>query len=429
MVDARLSVQGLQVLREAMGGVPALVSAVLADLAEGRREELVTLASTGAGVAPGAPTTLMDRRARDWALRVVERDGDDRLALLLTLLPPLPLETTAAVVDPAVPVRTVDRVHVLTVLGDWDHLDVVLAQGIRVLASLTRAERTALVRRWPRTGDGMWPHLAAGRAFLNSSWRSTGAAAPRPWDELGFLYRATDVALLPPAVRGLPGRVLRLTSHAPVGDGPSACADLEAAVEVLTECVLDAHRERDRGDLGPQAHEDRVRILSLALQGAAEACLGVGMVLRAQQCLNRPRSLGQVTPWGVLGSRRTEQGLRVRLALLAAVANLPVEAADHLAAYEAGREPGPCDDGEACLARAARLLIDAGTGASSETGPVTALTGRGLSSTQIADELGVGTETVRTLTKRLYRRLDVHTRREAVRAARERGLLGRTGRR
>lgn len=54
---------------------------------------------------------------------------------------------------------------------------------------------------------------------------------------------------------------------------------------------------------------------------------------------------------------------------------------------------------------------------------------RGLSSTQIADELGVGTETVRTLTKRLYRRLDVHTRREAVRAARERGLLGRTGRR
>lgn len=359
VVDARLSVQGLQVLREAMGGVPALVSAVLADLAEGRREELVTLASTGAGVAPGAPTTLMDRRARDWALRVVERDGDDRLGLLLTLLPPLPLETTAAVVDPAVPVRTVDRVYVLTVLGDWDHLDVVLAQGIRVLASLTRAERTALVRRWPRTGDGMWPHLAAGRAFLNSSWRSTGAAAPRPWDELGFLYRATDVALLPPAVRGLPGRVLRLTSHAPVGDGPSARADLEAAVEVLTECVLDAHRERDRGELGPQAHEDRVRILSLALQGAAEACLGAGMVLRAQQCLNRPRSLGQVTPWGVLGSGRTEQGLRVRLALLAAVANLPVEAADHLAAYEAGREPGPCDDGEACLARAARLLIDA----------------------------------------------------------------------
>lgn len=50
---------------------------------------------------------------------------------------------------------------------------------------------------------------------------------------------------------------------------------------------------------------------------------------------------------------------------------------------------------------------------------------RGLSSTQIAEELGVGTETIRTLTKRLNRRLDVHTRSKAVRAAHERGLVGR----
>ncbi|WP_315503830.1 hypothetical protein [Actinomyces radicidentis] len=81
----------------------------------------------------------------------------------------------------------------------------------------------------------------------------------------------------------------------------------------------------------------------------------------------------------MLGSRRTEQGLRVRMALLASVANLSTEAADHLAAYGSVREPGPYDEDEECL----------------------------------------------TLTKRLHRRLDVHTRREAVRAARERGLLGR----
>ena len=48
---------------------------------------------------------------------------------------------------------------------------------------------------------------------------------------------------------------------------------------------------------------------------------------------------------------------------------------------------------------------------------------RGLSSTQIAEELGVGTETVRTLTKRLYRRLNVHTRGDAVVVAREQGLV------
>lgn len=147
-----------------------------------------------------------------------------------------------------------------------------------------------------------------------------------------------------------------------MADGPAARADLEAAVGVLTDHVLRAHRLRDDDALGPQAHEDLARLLSLALQGAAEACLGAGMVQRAQQCLNQARSLGQLTPRGDLGSRRTEQGLRVRMALLAATANLPAEAEYHLAAYEAALETAPCVDDEAGIADVARLIVDSGRG-------------------------------------------------------------------
>ena len=428
VVGDRLSPQGLQVLREATGGVPALVGAALTDLAEGRHDELVTLASTAAGLTPRPSRSDLERLGRRWALRVVEHDGDDRLAVLLNLVPPLPLDVTAAVasrvlhrpvgtpevraavgrrgsalpvegarpcapsllarsvvtvlmerdrapvrgmrreivlavIDPGLPVRTVDRIMVLAVLGDWDRLDSVLAQGMMALAFLTRSERTALVRRWPSSGDGVWPYLAAGRAFLDGSWRASAAPGPRPWQELRYLYGATESALLPPALRNLHGRVRRLTSHALVADGPAARADLEAAVGVLTDHVLRAHRLRDDDALGPQAHEYLARLLSLALQGAADACLGAGMVLRAQQCLNQARSLGQLTPRGDPGSRRTEQGLRVRMALLAATANLPAEAEDHLAAYEAALETAPCvDDDEAGIADVARLIVDSGRG-------------------------------------------------------------------
>lgn len=85
---------------------------------------------------------------------------------------------------------------------------------------------------------------------------------------------------------------------------------------------------------------------------------------RARAAADEPRARGR-------------RPLRARLALLAAVANLPVEAADHLAAYESEREPGPCDDGEACLARAARLLIDAGAGVPADPEDVRAVAGRG----------------------------------------------------
>lgn len=249
VVGDRLSPQGLQVLREATGGVPALVGAALTDLAEGRHDELVTLASTAAGLTPRPSRSDLDRLGRRWALRVVEHDGDDRLAVLLNLVPPLPLDVTAAVassvlhrpvgtpevraavgrrgsalpvegarpcapsllarsavtvlmerdralvrgmrreivlavIDPGLPVRTVDRIMVLAVLGDWDRLDSVLEQGMMALAFLTRSERTALVRRWPSSGDGVWPYLAAGRAFLDGSWRPSAAPGPRPWHEL-----------------------------------------------------------------------------------------------------------------------------------------------------------------------------------------------------------------------------------------------------
>jgi LuxR family maltose regulon positive regulatory protein len=284
---------------------------------------------------------------------------------------------------------------------------VVRAAALQLLGDMRQAQQLA-GRLAPLDGSSVWHSLAA--CLLGTSARSFDAnddaqALFETALELGGNSQNLIVSMLALGRLGL--------IAADRGDWPECSARIEAAFDVVRANGLEeywictsAHIARARmlrhNRQATEARAELERTVSLARRGAGLVELSYALAMLAE--LRRE-----------LGDRRGARELVVEARELLSRAPEPGTLAPRLV-----------EQAESAL----RLVLDVSGARPIVTDELTAreqtvlgLLPTGLSSREIGDELGISRDTVKTHTKRIYQKLGVSSRRNAVARGRELGLL------
>jgi LuxR family maltose regulon positive regulatory protein len=288
-----------------------------------------------------------------------------------------------------------------------DEVTVVRAAALQLLGDLRQAEQLAQ-RLAPLDGSSIWHSLAA--CLLGTSARFFDAI-----DDAQALFEAAIklgsgsqnfiVSML--AV----GRLALIAADR--GDWLGCTAKIEAAFDVVRTNGLEeywicssAHIARGRlfrhGRRPTEARAELERAVSLARRGAGLVELSYALTANAELCRelgDRPAARKLVLEARELLSRCPQPGtLAPRLVE-------QLETSLRLVVDLSGARPVVVDE---LTAREQTVL---------------GLLPTGLSARQIGDELGISRDTVKTHTKRIYQKLGVSSRRDAVTRGRELGLL------
>jgi LuxR family maltose regulon positive regulatory protein len=288
-----------------------------------------------------------------------------------------------------------------------EEVTVIRAAALQLLGDMRQAEQLAR-RLTPLDGSSIWHSLAA--CLLGTSARSFDANddAQALFETAIKLGRGSQNFII--SMLAL-GRLALIAADR--GDWPGCAARIDAAFDVVRTNGLEeywicssAHIARGRllrHDRRPtEARAELERAVSLAQRGAGLVELSYALTTLAELCRelgDRPAARELVLEARELLSRCPEPGTLVprRLELSETSLRLVVDLS--------GASPVVTDE---LTAREQSVL---------------GLLPSGLSAREIGDELGISRDTVKTHTKRIYQKLGVSSRRNAVARGRELGLL------